>query len=78
MSRFAEPVQAASFEARDLPAAGDEAAALSADGRLVYLLLPYGYGRTKLTNAWFERVLEVPATTRNWRTVLALQGLTVR
>ncbi len=75
---LAEPVQAASFEARDLPAAGDEAAALSADGRLVYLLLPYGYGRTKLNNAWFERVLEVPATTRNWRTVLALQGLTVR
>lgn len=41
-------------------------------GREVYLRTPNGYGRTKLTNALFERRLGVVATTRNWRTVCAL------
>jgi uncharacterized protein (DUF1697 family) len=41
-------------------------------GRSVYLRTPGGYGRTKLNNAFFERKLDVVATTRNWRTVLAL------
>jgi uncharacterized protein (DUF1697 family) len=41
-------------------------------GREVYLYLPDGYGRTKLTNDLFERKLGVTATTRNWRTVNAL------
>jgi uncharacterized protein (DUF1697 family) len=41
-------------------------------GREVYLRTPDGYGRTKLTNALFERKLGVVATTRNWRTVCAL------
>jgi uncharacterized protein (DUF1697 family) len=41
-------------------------------GREVYLRTPNGYGRTKLTNALFERKLGVVATTRNWRTVCAL------
>ena len=41
-------------------------------GREVYLRTPGGYGRTKLTNALFERKLGVVATTRNWRTVCAL------
>ncbi len=72
---LAAPVEAAAFAALKLPAAGDEAAVLSADGRLIYLRLPYGYGRTKLTNAWFERALKTPATTRNWRTVQTLDGL---
>lgn len=40
--------------------------------REVYLRTPDGYGRTKLTNAFFERKLGVVATTRNWRTVCAL------
>ncbi len=38
-------------------------------GREVYLHCPDGYGRTKLSNNFFERKLETPATTRNWRTV---------
>jgi uncharacterized protein (DUF1697 family) len=38
-------------------------------GREVYLHCPDGYGRTKLTNAFWERKLGVAATTRNWRTV---------
>ena len=38
----------------------------------VYLFCPDGYGKTKLTNGFFERKLGVPATTRNWNTVNAL------
>jgi uncharacterized protein (DUF1697 family) len=42
---------------------------------VVYLHLPHGYGRSKLTNAYFERKLGTGATTRNWRTVTALAAL---
>lgn len=49
---------------------------LTVRGREVYLWCPNGYGRTKLTNAWFEQRLRTPATTRNWRTVVALGELT--
>jgi uncharacterized protein (DUF1697 family) len=41
-------------------------------GREVYLHCPGGYGRTKLTNAFFERALGVEATTRTWNTVTNL------
>jgi uncharacterized protein (DUF1697 family) len=41
----------------------------------VYLRCPNGYGRTKLSNAFFERALGVRATTRNYRTVLRLLAL---
>lgn len=41
-------------------------------GCSVYLRMPGGYGRSKLSNAWFERKLGLVATTRNWRTVCAL------
>jgi uncharacterized protein (DUF1697 family) len=44
-------------------------------GREVYLSCPNGYGRTKLTNAYFEKQLGVAATTRNWRTVTKLAEL---
>jgi uncharacterized protein (DUF1697 family) len=44
-------------------------------GREVYVHAPDGYGRSKLGNAYFERVLGVAATTRNWRTVTALAEL---
>jgi len=38
-------------------------------GREVYLYCPAGYARSRLGNAYLERVLGVAATTRNWRTV---------
>lgn len=38
---------------------------------------PNGYGRTKLSNAFFERKLKVAATTRNWKTVTALHDMVV-
>ena len=44
-------------------------------GREVYLSCPNGYGRTKITNGWFERKLQVAATTRNWNTVTTLSEL---
>ena len=70
---LAEPVSAASFKALKLPAAESERAVLV--GRAVLLHCPHGYGNTKLNNNYFERALGVAATTRNWRTVLALQKL---
>lgn len=48
---------------------------LSLVRREVYLHCPNGYGRTKLTNAYFEKQLGVIATTRNWRTVTTLGEL---
>jgi uncharacterized protein (DUF1697 family) len=69
-------VYEAAFERLKLPAAEGEAAAFVGVPPLaepvVYLRLPHGYGRTKLTNAFFERTLGSAATTRNWRTVRAL------
>ena len=44
-------------------------------GREVYLYCPDGYGRSKLTNALFERKLGVAATTRNWKTMTTLLAM---
>jgi len=72
-------VYKAAFSNLELPGEpGEEAAFVGAPplaAPVVYLRLPHGYGRTKLNNAWFERKLGTAATTRNWRTVLALAGL---
>jgi len=44
-------------------------------GKEIYLFCPNGYGRTKLSNTFFEKKLKVAATTRNWKTVSALYGM---
>jgi uncharacterized protein (DUF1697 family) len=44
-------------------------------GRDIYLHLPGGYGVTKLNNSLFERRFGVGATTRNWKSVTALDAL---
>jgi uncharacterized protein (DUF1697 family) len=44
-------------------------------GREIYLRLPNGMGRTKLSGDYFERRLSVVATARNWKTVLKLVEL---
>jgi len=67
------PVSEEVFAGLKLPAGQGELAAFA--GNVVFLCLPNGYGRTKLTNAYFERALRTPATTRNWRTVCALAGM---
>jgi len=41
-------------------------------GREVFLYCPDGYGRTKLSNNAFEKLLSMDATTRNWKTVNTL------
>jgi uncharacterized protein (DUF1697 family) len=61
---------AAAVSALDPSAYGDDS--LLVRGCEVYLRTPAGYGRTKLTNVFFERKLGVVATTRNWRTICAL------
>lgn len=41
-------------------------------GREIYLWLPNGVGRSKLSNAYFDSKLGTVSTGRNWRTVLTL------
>jgi uncharacterized protein (DUF1697 family) len=48
----------------------------SVRGREIYLRLPNGAGRSKLTIDWFERGLGVRATARNWKTLDKLIELT--
>lgn len=37
--------------------------------KTIYLFCPNGYGKTKLTNTFFENKFKVVATTRNWKTL---------
>lgn len=46
-------------------------------GAEIYLLLPNGAARTKLSQAYFDSVLGIPSTFRNWRTVRTLARMTV-
>jgi uncharacterized protein (DUF1697 family) len=47
-------------------------------GREIYLNLPNGAGKTKLTNAYLDSTLGTTSTMRNWRTVLTLLDLASR
>ena len=47
-------------------------------GKEIYLFCPDGYGRTKLSNSYFEKQLGVSATTRNWKTINALCDIAKR
>ncbi len=44
-------------------------------GREIYLNLPNGMARTKLTNAWFDSKLKTVSTARNWNTTQKLLEL---
>ena len=44
-------------------------------GREIYLRLPNGAARSKLTNAWLDSKLATTATLRNWNTVTRLLEL---
>jgi uncharacterized protein (DUF1697 family) len=44
-------------------------------GDHLYLHLPNGVGKSKLTNAYFDRALATVSTIRNWRTILAVLDL---
>jgi len=62
--------QAAALDPRRSP--GD---AFVLRGRELYLHLPNGVARTKLTNAYLDKTLGTVSTVRNWRTVLKLVEL---
>jgi uncharacterized protein (DUF1697 family) len=47
-------------------------------GREIFLHLPGGVARSKLTNAWFDSKLGTTTTIRNWRTVLKLLEMAQR
>lgn len=68
-----KPVAKGDFAKLKLPVQAGEQAVWG--GAVIYLYCPHGYGRTKLNNSFFEKALGIPATTRNWRTVLALKAL---
>ncbi len=42
------------------------------NNQVIYLYCLNGYGKTKLTNTYFESKLQVKASTRNWKTLLHL------
>jgi uncharacterized protein (DUF1697 family) len=44
-------------------------------GKEIYLHIPESYGKTKLSNQFFEKKLKVTATTRNWNTVVKLMEM---
>ncbi|NES15184.1 MULTISPECIES: DUF1697 domain-containing protein [Micromonospora] len=61
---------------KDLAVPAGENIEYAVVGREIHLHLPDGgYGRTKFTNAYLEKKLGVVATTRNWKSVLALRDL---
>lgn len=43
--------------------------------RCIYLFCPRGYGRTKLNNIFFEKLLKTTSTARNWKTTTRLLEL---
>lgn len=61
-----KPSKAAFEKAGEVNSGADEFAAI---GKEVYVHCPHGYGRAKLSNNYFEKILDVAATTRNWKTV---------
>ncbi|WP_263373537.1 DUF1697 domain-containing protein [Granulicella aggregans] len=44
-------------------------------GRDLYLHLPNGAAKTRLTATWFDSTLKTTGTQRNWRTVLTLSDM---
>jgi uncharacterized protein (DUF1697 family) len=68
----APPTDAAAARLASIDGGGDACFLLGAD---VYLNLEKRYGETTYANANLEAKLGVRATTRNWKTMLALQAL---
>ena len=66
---LAKPKASCPFESHITQENGDEAR-FAAGHYFIYC--PNGYGRTKLNNQFLERKTDLPATTRNWKTVSTL------
>lgn len=67
-----QPTKAAIAALDPARSPGDSFAVVS---REVYLHLPSGMARTRLTNVYFDAQLKTVSTARNWRTVRALLAL---
>lgn len=59
----------------EIKKAKDSAEEFFISGKEVFLFCPNGYGRTKLSNNFFEKKLKLSATTRNWKTINKLLEL---
>jgi uncharacterized protein (DUF1697 family) len=68
----ARPVKAAAARLQGADRGADDAVLAGAD---LYLRLPRGVQGSRLSAARVESLLDVPATMRNWRTVVALAEL---
>lgn len=64
-----EPEQSRVAQLRPARSPGDSFRVI---GRDIFLHLPNGVARSKLTNAYFDTALATTTTIRNWRTVLKL------
>ena len=66
------PSSSSVIEIKEVDCGSDQ---LFISGKEIHLYCPNGYGRTKLSNSFFERKLGMSATTRNWKTVTTLFDL---
>ncbi|MGE0019226.1 MAG: DUF1697 domain-containing protein [Draconibacterium sp.] len=73
---LAEKPAAFNFSEIEAKKQGEEEIVISE--KAVYLFCPHGYGKTKLTNTFFESKLKVAATTRNWKTCGELLRMTAQ
>ena len=71
---FLDAKPSAPLSALEAVASGGEKLALR--GRELYMYLPNGVGKSKLSNTAVEKKLGVMATMRNWNTVVKLADLT--
>ena len=70
---FREPPSPAALAAlAPEPGSGDE---FQASGRFAYILCRGGYAHTPYSNAFFEKRLKIPATTRNIETMEAIAAM---
>ena len=85
--RSSRPARAAASPSSAKPAAANAARldpkrspgdAFELRGRDLYLHLPNGVAKTKLTNDYFDRTLATVATVRNWNTVGKLVEMSSR
>ena len=67
--------QAKEFDKKSIEDKRHEGEEIQLSKNAIYLYCPNGYGKTKLTNNFLERILKVKATTRNWKTTNELLRL---
>jgi uncharacterized protein (DUF1697 family) len=71
----AAPSQEATKKILSVPLKTSDEFIISGDE--VFLHCPNGYGNTQLSNTFFEKFLNVRATTRNWNTVNTLYAMSL-